>query len=72
LGVTIRKTEFGFKWQPDNARDYSITETQVFPTRMREQLLDLFKTGETQTVYFRYYIYDRVNKILFLSQTNIK
>ncbi|MFA5366163.1 MAG: hypothetical protein WC325_13355 [Candidatus Bathyarchaeia archaeon] len=67
MGVIIRKTDFGFSWQPDNGKRDSISEEQIFPKRLLKGVIEVFAKNPNATVWFRFFMYDQ-NKILFLSQ----
>jgi hypothetical protein len=71
MGVVFRKTDFGYSWQPNNARAYSIQLEQVMPDRIKQYIIASFKADAKTKLYFPYYIYDRQNKLLFLSNTRI-
>jgi hypothetical protein len=71
MGVVVCKTEYGYSWQPSNGRAYSIQLEQVMPDRAKQRILEAFKLDAKLKLYFRYYIYDKTNKLLFLSDSRI-
>lgn len=71
LGVTVCKTEYGYSWQPNQGRAYSIRLEQIMPDRAKQRILEAFKVDARLKLFFRYYFYDRQNKVLFLSDSRI-
>lgn len=71
LGVTVWKNEYGYSWQPNQGRAYSIRLEQIMPDRAKQRILEAFKVDARLKLFFRYYFYDRQNKVLFLSDSRI-
>jgi hypothetical protein len=71
MGVVVCKTDYGYTWQPNNARAYSIQLEQIMPDRAKQRIIEAFKLDAKLKLYFRYYIYDKQNKVLFLSDSRI-
>ncbi|MFA5365864.1 MAG: hypothetical protein WC325_11845 [Candidatus Bathyarchaeia archaeon] len=71
MGVVFRKTDSGYSWQPGVGRAYSIQLEQVMPDRIKQYIIASFEADAKTKLYFPFYLYDKVNKVLFLSNTRI-
>ncbi len=71
MGVVVRKTDSGYTWQPSNGRAYSIQLEQVMPDRIRQYIIASFADDARVKLFFSHYMYDKTNKLLFLSNSRI-
>lgn len=68
MSITIYKTESGFQWTPQySTKRYTIQSDHIFPLRHRDHILQTLRR-DGESIAFEFFIYDRVNKILFVEE----
>ena len=65
-------TEGTLLWQTENSPNYQIDISNILPDRIRRMITFKLQQNIRAELEFKFFLYDRASKLLFVSTENIK